>query len=108
MKLYDYECVTTFWDDFSIAEKFGNDAIEDTYDRVFEEWKSNFIYLTELVMVLNHKLWYWYERSDLTTARSDRAREYTQTYNVLYEETSKYAEENLKGEQLSYYYRITD
>ena len=99
MKLFDYQCVTTFWDDFTIAEVFGKDAIIDTYNRAFEGWKSNFIYLTELVMVLNHKLWYWSERDNP---------EYAELYNIFYEETAQYAEENLKGEQLEYYYRITD
>lgn len=28
-----YEPITTFWQDFSIADKFGNNAIADTYRR---------------------------------------------------------------------------
>ena len=99
MKLFDYECVTTFWEDFSIADRFGADAISDTYNRAFTEWKSNFIYLTELVMVLNHKLWYWYEKGN---------QEYAELYNIFWDETAQYAERNLKDEQLQYYFRITD
>lgn len=99
MKLFDYECVTTFWEDFSIADRFGADAIKDTYNRAFTEWKSNFIYLTELVMVLNHKLWYWYEKGN---------QEYAELYNTFWDETAQYAERNLKDEQLRYYFRITD
>ena len=30
MKLLDYECQTTFWEDFSIAEMFGEEAVRDT------------------------------------------------------------------------------
>ena len=48
-----YEPITTFWDDFSIADAFGKNAVEDTYDRAFREWKSNYKYLTELVMIIN-------------------------------------------------------
>ncbi len=55
----DYEYQTTFWADFSIAESFGQTAIEDTAKRAFEEWKDNIVYLTELVMILNHKCWYY-------------------------------------------------
>ena len=33
MRLLDYECQTTFWEDFSIAEAFGEEAIRDTYKR---------------------------------------------------------------------------
>ena len=49
---YENERVeTTFWDDFSIAERFGENAILDTYKRAMKEWKSNYKYLTELVIV---------------------------------------------------------
>lgn len=33
MRLLDYECQTTFWEDFSIAELFGAEEIKDTYKR---------------------------------------------------------------------------
>lgn len=46
-----YEQKTTFWMDFSIADKFGIAAIKDTYKRAFNAWKGNHVYLTEL-------LWY--------------------------------------------------
>ena len=36
-----YESKTTFWEDFTIADYFGKDAIQDTYNRAFKEWKSN-------------------------------------------------------------------
>lgn len=62
MKLLDYECQTTFWEDFGIAEHFGEEAIRDTYKRTKAEWSTNRIYGTELSMVLNHKCWYWYEK----------------------------------------------
>ena len=30
---------TTFWEDFSLAERFGLSAIQDTFNRAFKEWK---------------------------------------------------------------------
>ena len=33
------EVKTTFWEDFSIAERFGLSAIQDTFNRAFKEWK---------------------------------------------------------------------
>lgn len=93
-----YKPQTTFWDDFSIADAFGVDAIKDTYNRAFNEWKTNHIYLTELVMVLNHKIWQWY-KVDETIAK---------VYNELWEKADLYACENLKGEELSYFYSTTD
>lgn len=98
MKLLDYECKTTFWMDFTIAEHFGPKAVRDTYRRAFKDWKNDVVYLTELVMVLNHKIWQWHELNE-PLAR---------LYNDLWEKAATYASENLKGEDLSYYYRITD
>ena len=77
---------------------FGLNAIQDTYNRAFNEWKNDYKYLTELVMILNWKIWSHYEKH----------REYADLYNKLYEETNTYAYEHLKGEELSYFYRVTD
>ncbi len=93
-----YEVQTTFWNDFSIADQFGISAIKDTYNRAFNEWKCNYKYLTELILVLNHKIWQYYEK------RPDIA----QIYNSLWQETDLYAVENLKGNELSYFYNTTD
>lgn len=94
----DYQPKTTFWMDFSIADKFGIAAIKDTYNRAFKEWKTNHVYLTELVMVLNHKIWQWYEKNEAIA----------RVYNDLWEEADLYAQENLHGEELDYFYDITD
>lgn len=93
-----YDLQTTFWDDFSIADRFGLSAIQNTFNRAFEEWKENYKYLTELVMVLNHKIWQYYEDKP----------EYATLYNKLYEQADLYATENLKDEELSYFYDVTD
>lgn len=98
MRLFDYECITTFWEDFTIAEAFGEKAIRDTFNRAFNEWKSDYKYLTELVMVLNHKIWQWYERNET----------YANAYNELWEQADLYACENLKGDEASYFFRVTD
>ena len=93
-----YEPQTTFWQDFSIADAFGVEAIQDTFNRAFAEWKSDHIYLTELVLVLNWKIWQWYEKDDAKA----------QLYNKLWEEADAYACDNLQGEELAYFYRTTD
>ena len=94
----ELEFTTTFWQDFSIADAFGIPAVKDTYNRAFNEWKSNYLYLTDLVMVLNHKIWQWYEKNDALA----------ELYNDLWDKTAQYAMDNLKGEELSYYFRVTD
>lgn len=93
-----YVMTTTFWDDFSIADYFGANAIKDTFKRAFKEWKSNHIYLTELVIVLNYKIWQHYQKNDT----------YAELYHELWEKADNYACTHLKGEELSFFYRITD
>ena len=93
-----YKPITTFYEDFSIADLFGMAAIKDTYNRVFAEWKSDYKYLTELVMVLNWKVWEHYTVND----------DYAKFYNELYLTTNDYAYDNLKGDELTYFYRTTD
>ena len=97
-EMIGYEEKTTFWTDFSIAERFGADAVLDTYKRAFEEWKHDYIYLTELVMVLNHKIWQWYESNEALA----------RLYNELWERTDNYACENLTDNELVYFYNTTD
>ena len=94
-----YKPKTTFWSDFTVADHFGLAAIMDTYRRAFKEWKSNYVYLTELVMVLNWKIWQHHEEGN---------NEYARLYNDLWEKTDLYAQENLRGEELDYFYRTTD
>lgn len=98
MQMIGYEPRTTFWLDFSIADNFGTSAVKDTFKRAFSDWKSNHIYLTELVMVLNHKIWQHYERNE-PLAR---------VYNALWEQADQWALDNLKDEELEYYVRTLD
>lgn len=65
---------TTFWNDFSIADGFGIEAVKDTFERAFKEWKSNARYLCELTCVLNHKCWQHYESGnrELSTFYGDK------------------------------------
>lgn len=94
-----YKPKTTFWQDFSIADRYGAKAVKDTFKRAFGEWKGNYEYLTELVMVLNHKIWEHYGKKNVELSR---------VYNDLWEEADGYAVDNLKGDELSYFYRTTD
>ena len=98
MDLCGYETKTTFWDDFTIADTYGVSAIKDTYDRAFEEWKSNVVYVTELAMVLNHKMF----------QHADSNPEFTLVYKELWEEIDDWCYDNLTGEDLDYYYHTTD
>ena len=94
------EFTTTFREDFSIADRFSVSAIRDTYKRAFTEWKNDYRYLTDLVMGLNHKIWEWYGVA--------KGHPYVRVYDELWKQADDYAVSNLKGEELNYYFRITD
>lgn len=89
---------TTFWTDFTIADLFGCDGIEDTFNRAFNEWKDNYKYLTELVMVLNHKIWFWYESNQ----------NFARVYNDCWMKAHDYALDHLKGDELTFYLKVVD
>ena len=93
-----YTLKTTFWNDFSIAEKFGTRAIRETYERAFKEWKSNIEYFTELSLVLNWKAWH-FQKTNPTFA---------ELYCELWEDCDLWAGNNLKGADARYYYEVTD
>lgn len=98
-EMTDYKPFTTFWSDFYIAEVMeGEKGVKETFKRAFESWKGDYKYLTELVMVLNNKIWYFYERND----------EMAKLYDALWREADAYACETLKGEEAEYYYRVLD
>lgn len=93
------EFSTTFWMDFSIADKFGIKAVKDTFNRAYKEWKKDYKYLTDLVIVLNRKCWQHYD------AGND---ELSQLYADYYYKARDYACSHLKGKEMDYYFEMTD
>ena len=100
-EMIGYKPLTTFWDDFTIAEKFNTKAITDTTEKAFNEWKDDYKYLTELIMVINHKSWYWYEKGNERLTNF-----YIDMYNFYDARAIKYLEDN--KEALTYYFRTLD
>lgn len=94
---------TTLWGDFGVADVFAvadekYASITDTYRRAFELYKDDREGGTELSMVLNHKIWEWYNK-DESVAR---------VYDKLWAKLDNYIMNNWKGDDLSYYLRTTD
>ena len=99
-EMTDYKPMTTFFADFSIGEFVsGEEGIRDTYKRAFNSWKNDIKYITEMCMVLNHKIWEWYGRKNYALSG---------VYDELWKKCAAYIESNFKGEDLSYYYRTID
>ena len=100
MKLENgYEMKTTFWQDFTIADAFGIDAIKDTYHNAFMSWQFNTVYITELAIVMNMKCWYYYSKGNDAVS---------QLYADLYYKVRDWCLSNLKGTDLKYYIQTTD
>lgn len=96
--MFGFQYKTTFFHDFSIADVFGIEAVKDTYKRAFAEWKDNVEYITELTIVLNHKIWQHFETNE-PLAR---------VYDKLWRELDTWCCDNLKGKDLEYFYQTTD
>ena len=103
MKEMGHETHTTFYSDFTVADLVGGEkAVRDTYKRARIEatgWEPDIKYLTELVMVLNHKCW---EHNDAENY------ELSMVYQELWEELHDWCLDNLKDDDLSYYLQTTD
>ena len=89
---------STFWQDFCIADAFGLNAVKDTFRRAFGEWKTNYKMLTELVGVLNHKIWQHYSVTP----------ELAELYDKLWKQADAYGCDNLKDEELQHFLSVLD
>lgn len=93
-----YELQTTFWEDFSVADEFDDDAILDTFKCAFKNWKNNLVYVTELTMVMSWKSCSWY----------DKNQERSFLYAKLYRVADEWCLKHFKGKDLEYYLKTTD
>lgn len=91
---FDYK---GFWQDFTIAERYGEKAIKETYERC-KEWKDNPEYWGALVLTLNHKIWAYYE-TDVKLA---------EIYNGLWEEAQDWGYGHFKGKDMEVFFHIID
>lgn len=91
-----YDTQTTYFMDFSIAERFGIAAIKDTYKRAL--LNKDYKMMTELTMVLNHKIWFTYEKNP----------ELAKVYDELWRDCDRRCCETFTKEQLQYFYQVTD
>lgn len=90
---------STFYADFSVADYYGEKAIQDTFNRAFNGWKSNCKMFTELTAMLNHKIWFWWEHN---------INEYGELYNKLWQKADKYGCNAFKGEEARYFFSVLD
>lgn len=94
-----YKPISTYYTDFGIAEWYGEDAIRDTYAMAVDNWGKSIEWMTEIVMVLNWKIWEHYHGGNDKLAK---------LYDELWRKAEDYVVKNFKGDDLSYFYRVTD
>ncbi|MCC8037910.1 MAG: hypothetical protein LIP02_07240 [Bacteroidales bacterium] len=94
-----YQTITTFWGDFHIADAFGAKAVRDTYRRAMAYAKTDYKAMTELVLVLNHRIWFHYGRGD---------QKMTALYDELWRKAQSWGRTHLKGEEFAYFYNTLD
>lgn len=94
-----YKPISTYYTDFGIAEWFGTDAIRETYDNAVANWGSDIKWMTEIVMVLNWKIWEHYHGGDEELARF---------YDELWREAGEYVFSHFDGDDITYYLKTTD
>ena len=96
----DYRSQTNLWDEYSIADKKSLKDLKALFDTTFAKAKQDYKYLTELVMVLNHRMWYWYELNPDSAIVS--------AYTKYYEKAHNWALTHLNPEEIRYYCSVTD
>ena len=94
-----YEFKTTFWDDFTIADAYGEEGVKDTFVRAFWAWKDDVEFVTELAIVVNWKCWQHWKNGNLGLS---------ELYSDLYYKVRDWCLDHLKGEDLRYYLETTD
>lgn len=97
-ELTGYTCITTYYEDLSIAENFGISSIKETLQRAAEHAKVDYQMLTELVMMVNWKSWRWADENPKLSQF------YAKEYYRLYE----YALNNLNRDEIDYFCRTLD
>lgn len=94
-QLTGYKPHANFYVDFSMAEPFGISAIANVYNRLFSQYKNNTVYLTELSMAINWKIYEHY----------DKEKQLTKFYQSIWEQIDGYCKENLQKPYIDYYNR---
>jgi hypothetical protein len=94
----DYKRCSTFAADFAIADSFGKEAVKETFDRAFNEWKDRPKMMAEMALVLNHNIWRYHETDP----------ELAKVYDECWKQADEYCMEHYKGDDLDWYIQVTD
>lgn len=102
---------TTFWYDFTIAEKISGAAgVRDTFERAFSEWKKDIQYLTPLYITMNWKGGEHYGKNDELSKLYYGYQMELDRYILDCEHPGTKLEKfvNFTEDEVSYFYQATD
>ena len=102
-KQIGYTPITTLWEQFEEEEYKGMGEVNELIESSFEHYKNDIACLTELIMIINHKSWYWYEQGNNKAARF-----YSELYHKFDERAINYIETNMDDKAMSYYFKTLD
>ncbi len=92
-----------FWGEFDLAEITGTQMIKKLAEDLYQKNKDDIQALTDLIMVINHKSWTWYELH-----RSELCDLYAELYYKYYEKAIDYLESQSREDDLTYFIRTLD
>lgn len=97
----DYNVITTFAGDFAIADYYSQESVKETATTVWDFWKDNYKWATEIVMVLNFMCWLHNDKGNIELSR---------LYGELYYEYRDKFYKQFEGneEANDYFFRMTD
>lgn len=87
-----------FWERFTKVENEGLDAVRAKFSEIMDECKGDYIKITELYVICNHKCW---EHNKGNLALSSLYHEMQCTVYTTVDET-------FTEEQINYFYDVTD
>lgn len=95
--LTGYKPHTNFYVRFSMAEPYGITALADVYNTLSTKNANSVVNMTELVLVLQWKIYEHYDNNKILT----------KFYQSMWEIADKWCRENLQGNDLKYFEDIT-
>ena len=87
-----------FYDRFTKAEDGGIESVKECYNTILAEAKQDYQKITELYIVVNHKVW---EHNEQNTKL---AHLYYDFQKAVYQ----WVDENLSADEAEYFYSLTD
>ncbi len=93
------EHIASLVEQFEGAEQSGVKVVRNTFKKLFDECKQNYVYLAELVLVVNYLNWLHYQMKEEALC---------EIYGKLYYKAHYWAVDHFKGDDLKAYLNIVD